>query len=77
MQEGRVGRGAVYMLGDCPPRSVDSRSWGSLPIDNIVGRPLFRVWPPQRAGLLSPPPALDRLLDRTVFTIINYGHSRN
>ena len=50
--EGRVARGTVFMLGDCPAQSVDSRSWGSLPIDNISGRPLLRVWPPWRAGPL-------------------------
>ena len=49
---GRVPRGAVYVLGDCPSKSVDSRSWGALPVSNVAGRPLLRVWPPARAGLL-------------------------
>ena len=38
----------AYVLGDCKVVSVDSRVFGVLPKDNIVGRPLVRTWPVDR-----------------------------
>ena len=48
--KGRVPRGTIYVLGDCPGNSVDSRSWGNLPVDLVTGRPLVRLWPLTRFG---------------------------
>lgn len=42
--------GTVVVLGDCSDVSIDSRVWGPLPIDNIVGRPIGRLWPFSRFG---------------------------
>lgn len=33
-----VPAGHVFVLGDCPAASRDSRHWGSLPIDSIQGK---------------------------------------
>ena len=41
---------AVAVLGDCRSVSIDSRVWQSLPVSNIVGRPVIRLWPPARVG---------------------------
>lgn len=38
----------VYVLGDCKAVSVDSRVFGTLPKENIVGRPIARIWPLSR-----------------------------
>ena len=46
----RLGDGEAYVLGDCKDVSVDSRVFGTLPKDNIVGRPIARIWPPNRFG---------------------------
>lgn len=46
----RLGEGEAYVLGDCKDVSVDSRVFGTLPKDNIVGRPIARIWPPNRIG---------------------------
>ncbi|KAH8055866.1 serine-type peptidase [Aureococcus anophagefferens] len=39
--KGRVPRGTLYVLGDCPAASVDSRSWGA-PVDP-AGRPIVAL----------------------------------
>jgi signal peptidase I len=40
----------VFVMGDCSSVSVDSRVWGPLDQSNIVGRPLFRIFPLNRIG---------------------------
>ena len=41
-----VPAGTVFLLGDQRLGSVDSRSFGPVPVDSIVGRVVLRVWPP-------------------------------
>ena len=52
--EWSVPAGHVFVLGDCPAASRDSRHWGSLPIDSIQGKVVqpsspepFPFWLPQ------------------------------
>lgn len=40
----------VAVLGDCGSVSIDSRVWGTLPVQDIVGRPIIRLWPLSRFG---------------------------
>jgi signal peptidase I len=48
--EKTVPAGEYILLGDNRSSSCDSRRWGSVPRDNLVG-PLFAVyWPPNRIG---------------------------
>lgn len=44
-------RGTVFVLGDNPSASMDSRVWGELDEREIVGHALLRVFPPQAFGL--------------------------
>jgi len=46
----KLGENEVYVLGDCKAVSVDSRVFGTLPKENVVGRPLARIWPLNRFG---------------------------
>lgn len=43
----------VFVLGDCLARSTDSRVWGPLPIQNVVARPVVRIWPVERLGAID------------------------
>jgi signal peptidase I len=45
-----VPRGQLYLLGDNRGRSDDSRFWGPVPQDWVVGRVVFRYWPLSRLG---------------------------
>jgi signal peptidase I len=42
----KVPAGTVFLLGDQRFGSVDSRSFGPVPVESVVGRVVFRVWPP-------------------------------
>ena len=43
-REINLGKGEYFAMGDNSSRSLDSREWGIVPEENILGQPLF-VWP--------------------------------
>ena len=47
-----VADGACTVLGDRPEDSTDSRTFGPVPLANVLGRALFRYGPIGRIGWL-------------------------
>ena len=45
-----IPRGQFFMMGDNRGNSTDSRVWGPVPKDWIIGGAFFTYWPPKRIG---------------------------
>jgi signal peptidase I len=46
----RIPGESYFVLGDNRPTSCDSRRWGVIRLDDIIGRADVIYWPPNRAG---------------------------
>ena len=46
----RLPSGHYFVLGDRRRSSNDSRTWGTVPRDNIYGKAVFAYWPLERFG---------------------------
>jgi signal peptidase I len=45
-----IPKGSVYVMGDNRGDSDDSRFWGPVPLDWVIGKAFATYWPPSRIG---------------------------
>ena len=53
--EATLEEGQYFVMGDNRNFSFDSRSWGPIVYDDIIGLVRFRLWPAQTAALFGAP----------------------
>jgi len=51
-KEIEIGEKEYFVMGDNRPASYDSRRWGTVPENLIVGRALIQLWPFSEAEIL-------------------------
>jgi signal peptidase I len=45
-----IPTGQYFMMGDNREASCDSREWGTVPRENLIGKVFMTYWPPNRIG---------------------------
>jgi len=48
-----VPQDSYFVLGDNSASSLDSRFWGFVPKNNVLGKAFFIYWPPQRMRIIQ------------------------
>ncbi|HYO44405.1 MAG TPA: signal peptidase I [Candidatus Limnocylindrales bacterium] len=50
-----IPAGQLFVMGDHRQKSADSRVFGPIAIDNVIGRAFLRYWPINTLGILETP----------------------
>jgi len=52
----QIPQGFYFFMGDNSPESLDSRYFGFVPKNAVIGRPILRIWPLNNFGPVQPLP---------------------
>ncbi len=50
----KIPEGFYFFMGDNSKESLDSRFFGFVPKENVIGMPILRIWPFERFGPIQP-----------------------
>ena len=50
-----IPEGELFLMGDHRSNSTDSRAYGPVPVENVIGRAWLRYWPLDTFGVLPTP----------------------
>jgi signal peptidase I len=51
--EWTIPQDSLFVMGDNRKNSSDSRSWGVVPIENVIGKAIVIYWPPEKWELFN------------------------
>lgn len=51
----KVEEGMLFVMGDNRPRSSDSREFGPITQESVIGQVFYRYFPPSKAGVIANP----------------------
>ena len=54
----KVPANSLFVMGDNRNNSSDSRSWGFVPLGNVIGKAEVIYWPPEKWDMLNVPSAV-------------------
>ena len=62
----------LFVMGDNRPRSSDSREFGTIPIESIIGDVFFRYFPADKMGLIKNPLSNTKFLNQSQQLLRSY-----